>query len=207
LDQTKILNSIPLSESDKRLIEFGHDLRVDYLEILTRAAFSKERILEISTGTGRMLAILVRLCYNVFSGDLDKNLKENSLNRVKEKYLPQVSYIVMDLLRTPIKTNYQRNILSVNTIHELDNPKESLTEIIRIHHPEGKLVIADFNQLGFEIMDLAHRAAKGIPHREGSMKMNLVYETLQNYYEKIDIFETKLNTVCIATNKRQKDGI
>ena len=202
LDYTKLLNSIPLSESDKRLIEMGHDLRVDYLNILEKSLPENNFILEVSTGTGRMLSLLVRLGYKVISGDLDRELKENSIKRVSKEYLPLVNYLILDLGRLPVKSNAQKDIISVNTIHELDEPENSFQELIRIHHREGKLVIADFNSLGFEVMDLAHRAVHGVPHREGIMKMSKVSKLLKNYYENVDIFDTQLNTVCIATNKR-----
>lgn len=49
-----------------------------------------------------------------------------------------------------------KNILCLNTIHELGKSLTCLSEIIRIFSPKGKLLVADFNSLGFDVMDGLH---------------------------------------------------
>jgi ubiquinone/menaquinone biosynthesis C-methylase UbiE len=86
-------------------------------------------------------------------------------------------------------------------MHELEEPERALNELMRVLHPEGILLIADFNDRGFEVMQRLEREIYGRDHPRGSMPMAEVERMLHTGagYEKL---ETRLNVAVVAGPRR-----
>ncbi len=197
------LESIPKSESDYLLNEWGYNLMEEYLTSITAANFPPNCVvLDIATGTGRAASTLTRLGYNVMTGDFNFDLKCESDKRISEKYFHKVKYIKLDLEKIPFANDFIENIVCINTIHELGNPLLCLNEIFRIHKPNGKLVIADFNLEGYDIMDKLHKKRYNRLHPRGKMPLEELNNILINNYSSINEINTKLNKIFIASGKR-----
>ncbi|MFH1195840.1 MAG: class I SAM-dependent methyltransferase [bacterium] len=196
-------NSIPKSESDLLLSKWGYDLMDEYYQLIAAAEFKRgSLILDLATGTGRALSILSRMEHLVFTGDYNYDFKAEVERRVTGEYANQVTYIILNLEKIPFPDNSFENIVCIDTLHELENPFLCLGEIIRIHAPAGKLLIADFNNFGFDVMDKLHFVRYGRVHPKGKILLQELKNIIVgNYYNAVEI-DTKLNKGFIARDKR-----
>lgn len=195
-------SSIPKSESDKLLNEWGLDLMEEYFQLITAADFSKANyILDVATGTGRAVSILTRFGYKVITGDYNHEFKIESEKRISEKFLHKVKYVKLNLEKIPFPDNSVENIVFIDTLHELENPMICLSEIIRIHSPKGILLIADFNPIGFDVMDKLHSVRYNKIHTRGKIASGEVKAILAEYYNQINNVNTKLNYGFIMNGK------
>jgi len=195
--------SIPKNENDFILNEWGYDLMEEYFELISATKLSAEYfVLDIATGTGRAASILSRMGYNVITGDYNYNFKFESENRITKEYLNKVNYIKLNLEKNPFKDNSIENIICIDTFHELNNPFLCLNEIIRIHSPNGKLLIADFNSKGFDVIDKLYKIKYNKLHTRGKISLTDLESILISNYSEIKIINTKLNKGFIAWGKR-----
>ena len=195
--------SIPKSESDMLLNKLGCDLMEEYFALIKAAKFPiNNYILDVATGTGRAASILSRLGYRVITGDYNYDFKFESEKRITEEYLSKVKYIRLNLEKIPFPDNAVENIVCIDTLHELDNPLICLNEILRIHSPKGKLLIADFNSKGFDVMDKLHMVRYGRLHPRGKINSYEIKCILANMYYDINEIDTKLNIGFIASGKK-----
>ena len=200
------LNSIPKSESDLLLNEWGYDLMEEYFQLIKAADFPKDKfMLDVATGTGRAASILTRLDYCVITGDNNHEFKKESENRISEKFLHKVQYVKLNLEKIPLPDNSVDNIVCIDTLHELENPMICLSEIIRIHSVRGKLLIADFNSVGFDVMDKNHTTRYNKLHPRGKISSDELKNILTVKYSDIKEINTKLNEGFIISGKRKEN--
>jgi hypothetical protein len=76
-----------------------------------------------------------------------------------------------------------------------------LDEIIRIHSGKGKLLIADFNAVGFYVMDKLHTTRYGKLHTRGKIQTDEYRNILQKEYFKTSEINTKLNIGFVVEKK------
>lgn len=197
--------SIPKSESDLLLNEWGFDLLKDYLALIIAATFPINNfILDVATGTGRAASILSRLGHNVITGDYNYEFKFESEQRITEEHLHKVKYIKLNLEKIPFPDSAVENIVCINTLHELENPFLCLNEIVRINSPKGKLLITDFNSKGFDVLDKLHTVRYGKMHPRGIISSHELKSILIGNYSEIKEINTKLNTGFIVSGKRNE---
>lgn len=193
---------IPKSQSDLLLEAWGYDLVDEYYKMISSANLNIDSpVFDIATGTGRAVSVLTRLGYNVFTGDFELNKRNEAEARITSGYLEKVKFMKLNIEELPFNENDLQSIVCINTIHELDNPIKGLTELIRVLAPNGKLLIADFNPEGFEVMDKLHLQRFGQMHPRGKVSFDWIGVVLRKYFSSITEIKTKLNTAFLATNK------
>jgi len=198
-------NPIPKSESDLLLFDWGYDLMEEYFRMVSSADFTPNSlVLDIATGTGRAASTLTRMGYYVITGDYNFDSKIESERRITDAYLTKVKYVRLNLEKIPFPDNAVENIVCLNTLHELDDPFLCLEEIIRINAKKGKLLIADFNSEGFEVMDKLHTVRKGELHSRGKISSEEIKNILVDNYSDIKEINTKLNRGFIAGGNRNE---
>ncbi|MGK9476368.1 class I SAM-dependent methyltransferase [Melioribacter sp. OK-6-Me] len=196
------LNSIPKSENDLLLNEWGFDLIKEYFELIQSADFpSGNIILDVATGTGRALSILTRLGYSIITGDNNHKFKSESEKRISENFRHKVHYIKLNLEKIPFRDNSIDNIVCINTLHELENLQLCLDEIIRVHSSNGKMLIADFNSAGFDAMDRSYRIRYNKLHTRGKITPEETELILLQNYSNVIRINTKLNYGFIVHQK------
>lgn len=194
--------SITKSESDLLLNKWGFDLMEEYFQLIKAANFPKSNyILDVATGTGRAASILTRLGYNVVTGDYDHQYKSESEKRISENFRHKVHYIKLNLEKIPFPDNSFDNIVCIDTLHELENPQICLDEIIRVHSSNGKMLIADFNSAGFDVMDKSHKIRYNKLHTRGNISSEETELILLKKYRHIIKINTKLNYGFIVSEK------
>jgi len=199
-----LIASITSSKTDVLLRERGYDLLAEYLQIIRGACFEPDvPILELATGTGRTVALLARLGYKVTTGDLTDEKRSEAMNRITPAYAEKVSMIAADMERLPFADGSMRNIISLNTLHELDHPLACVQELVRVHHPEGTLVIGDFNETGFDVMQELHQLLYGHDHPRGTLPMQELEPILRDVYGTVDSLATELNATLICRRKKR----
>ncbi|MCX6150603.1 MAG: class I SAM-dependent methyltransferase [Ignavibacteriales bacterium] len=197
------IRTIPKSESDLLLKSWGYDLIDDYFQMITEAGFPHNNIiLDVATGTGRAASVLSRLDFQVLTGDYSLDKKIEAETRITEEYLCEVEFLKLNLENIPFEDNSIENIVCINTLHELENPLLSISEIIRIHSTKGILLVADFNSEGFDVLDKLHTTQFGKLHPRGKISLNELENILKNKYSVIKKVETQLNTAYIVQKKR-----
>ena len=200
----EVLNSIPNSESDKILIEWGYNLPLEYLKIINFVKMNKEiPVLDLATGSGRISSILSRVGYRVFTGDNTNDKIEQAKTRISEAYLNKVVFMIVNMEILPFRDNLFDNLVCLNTFHEVSDPYLCLNEIIRVYSGKGKLVITDFNEKGFDIMQKLHETRYGNNHSRGFITMNEVKSILNSNFQIVEEFHTDLNITYSAQVKRQ----
>jgi ubiquinone/menaquinone biosynthesis C-methylase UbiE len=197
-----LVNSIPSTRTDELLRAQGYDLLDEYDNIILKAGFdSSFPVLELATGTGRTAAILARHGFRVFTGDIVLEKKAEALSRITPGYYNRVSMIALDMERLPFRDNSVNSIISLNTVHELHHPEECFEELIRIHHPAGTLVVGDYNEEGFAVLQKIHSNLFGRDHSRGHLPIQALKTVLRREYRRITTIQTNLNNSFICTGK------
>lgn len=197
----KIIDSIPKSESDILLETWGYSLLVEYYTMIKEANFNDGFLLDIATGTGRAVSILSRMKYEVTTADLDFSKKPEVEQRINAELLKQLKFQQFNLESIPYYDNSVDNIACINTLHELEKPDVCLKEIIRVHSKNGKMLIADFNQTGFDIMDRLHSVRYNRLHSRGTITLSEIKSVLLENYKNVSTINTELNTGFIVSEK------
>lgn len=195
-----VLSTIPPSESDRLLRSWGYDLTAEYEEVIQSIAFPPQSlILELATGTGRMTSVLTRLGFRVVTGDLGLQQRHRAEERITRQYLPVVQFLQLNMEELPFADQSIPYLVCMNTIHELANPRKALSELLRVPDPRGVLILGDFNETGFEVMERLHQVVYAGHHSLGTMSMKEIEPVLQSRYRYVRSIETPLNTSFVAS--------
>jgi ubiquinone/menaquinone biosynthesis C-methylase UbiE len=197
----RLIDAIPKSESDILLESWGFNMLEEYHRMIKEANFSRDVILDVATGTGRAVSILTRMNYDVITADLDFSQRPEVEKRISPELLKRLKYQQFNLESIPYPDNSINNIVCINTLHEVENPYLCLKEIIRIHTLSGKMLIADFNTTGFDIMDKLHSVRYNRLHQRGKIALSELQSILLQNYKNVIMISTELNTGFIVSGK------
>ncbi len=197
-----ISETIPKSDSDLLLESWGYNLISEYHQMLKAAKFNNSIILDLATGTGRASSVLTRMNFNVLTGDYSLDKKPEAERRITEKYFNKVKFVKLNLESLPFDDDSIENIVCLNTLHELSNPVKCLEEIIRVHSRTGIMLLADFNPIGFDVMDRLHLSRFNKIHPRGNILTKTTLKILQENYFKINLLSTELNSGFIVLGKK-----
>jgi len=201
--QQRLRNSIPPSASDTLLGSWGYSLIDEYVRAMQETLLPPgSSILELATGSGRMTAVLTRLGYRVRTGDESDERQSQAWQRVTPEYAAMVEMSLLDMEFLPFHDASIDTIVCVNTIHELLHPHKCLSELLRIHGPAGTLIICDFNETGFDVMQRLHQATDGSNHPRGTLGINDVEPIIKRTYSEVRTVVTPLNIFYIASCKK-----
>jgi ubiquinone/menaquinone biosynthesis C-methylase UbiE len=162
-----------LAENHARLIErnadyrqSGYDINKNTKFILSKALPLKGRVLEIGTGKGRFLVALLRHVPLITTIDVDPDGQRFArMNVAYEKPSGKARFVIADARRLPWCDGAFDAVVSMNAFHHMRQMPLVIGEILRVVRPNGKVVLADFNQRGFSIFDRIHRREQRIHER------------------------------------------
>jgi ubiquinone/menaquinone biosynthesis C-methylase UbiE len=199
----RLRESIPHTPVDDLLRSWGYDLIGEYAQIVRAAGMENAApVLELATGSGRMIAVLTRLGFRIVTGDITDEEHTKALRRVTPAHIDHIRRVLLDMRQLPFRDHSVPSIVCLNTIHELDDPRRCISELMRVHDRQGILIIGDFNETGFAAMQRVHHAIYGDAHREGFLKMEEVRQLLSPNYPVIHEVVTALNISYIATGRQ-----
>ena len=121
-------------------------------------AASGERLLDVGCGTGTLLARLGAERPGVGGWGVD--LSTGMLRVAREKLPPRIPLVAADVQRLPLAASSFDVVVSSSSLHYWPHPTDALSEIARVLHPGGLLVLTDWcnDFVTIRALDLALRA-------------------------------------------------
>jgi len=140
--------------------------------ILQKALPLEGRVLEIGTGKGRFLAELLKYLPSVTTLDISE--EEQRLARLNLAWLRPMGkarFLLGDVTRLPWKRATFDAVVSVNALHHFRAMKRALAEMVRVTRRGGKMVLADFDESGFDVLERIHHS-EGRVHERHTYSMD-----------------------------------
>ncbi len=181
---------------------FGYDIEKERQVIIEKALPLNGKILEIGTGKGYLTLQLAQNGYKFVSIDISK--EEQRFAKMRLRYLGlenYVTFLVSDAGNTDFSDGEFDVIFSVNLTHHLSQPFNVIDEMIRILSPSGKIVLSDFSEKGFALVDNIHKS-EGRVHTRSPYALNEIADYLLKRNFKIEEYRGIFQDTFIATNKQ-----
>jgi len=196
----KVLDNHRLYLDRKELYRsFGYDMDKERSFIVEQAKPIQGKILEAGTGKGHFALCLAREGHSFVTFDISPG--EQRFARLNLAYFgleKLVDFRIENAERTNFDANSFDMIFSVNVLHHLNNPYMVIDELVRILAPKGRLILADFTDKGFEIMDKIH-SLEGNIHETGKVCLDDAELYLANKGFSIKAAESAHQRVIIAS--------
>ncbi|MBP6672167.1 MAG: methyltransferase domain-containing protein [Bacteroidetes bacterium] len=202
MEEDSFYSHIEPSESDRILHGYGCDLVREYFSVARHVPVTHQPIVELATGTGRMIAVLSTFAPSILTGDITLHDLPRAHKRVPLQFRDRVSYLQLTMEHLPFCTDFIRSMICMNTMHETEHPELCLMEMIRTIHPEGTLIVGDFNRKGFDVMQKVQQQVYHTDHHEGCITTEQIRAILNDSFNTVTAFETELNLSYIASDKR-----
>ena len=178
-------------------LKFGYDSEKERQFIIENAIPIDEEILDIGTGKGYLAVELARKGYYFSSIDIDDEcLHIARLNLKYFSFESNVKITKQNAEQLSFKDNSFNTVFMINTLHHLKHPYKVLSEIIRVISIQGKLVIGDFSEEGFEFMDKIH-SMEGKTHERGKVSLKDIERYLLNKGFLVENFSSKFQNIII----------
>lgn len=124
-------------------------------------------LLDIGTGTGRMLEVLASGCTQAEGVDTSRSMLGIARSRLDRLELGNCHVRQGDMYDLPFPANTFDTVLFHQVLHYADAPESALEEAARVLRPGGRLLMVDFAP--HELEELRHEHAHrrlGFPHAE-----------------------------------------
>jgi ubiquinone/menaquinone biosynthesis C-methylase UbiE len=187
-------------ERKELFLKFGYDLDRERDEIVRCSLPLTGKILEAGPGKGHFSAALARQSVPFISVDIsseDQKTSELFLNFLGLRHFADLRVQNGEQLNFPDATFDM--VFSINALHHFEKPYKVADELIRVLKPRGRLVISDFSEKGFDLMDQIH-ALEGNSHSRGELPLT----GIEDYLEKKDFILKKCATVFQQTLVAEK---
>jgi len=172
--------------------------------ILEKAEGLKGSILEIGSGTGYTTLCLAKAGYNFIAIDKDREaLRTTALNLAYENLLSNVKFYEMDGKSLTFANSSFRNVVIVNLFHHINGVNKILSEADRVLCANGKLILADFDERGMEIVNSVHKE-EGRIHIDCGVSKDYVYSYFHGLGYEIERCEDRCHWVLISEKKIQQ---
>lgn len=202
-------NSV-ISENHMKYLErkalyrsFGYDVDAEMDLILKRAEPVSGRILEAGTGKGHFALALAKAGHPFVTFDISP--EEQAFARLSVAYAgftDRVDFKIADAEKTGFGPGSFDLIFSVNVLHHLRGAYRVMDELARILSSEGRLIITDFTDEGFRVMDKIH-ALDGNKHEVSETKLADAKRYLAGKGFVISVTKSVYQTVLAAAKRRR----
>ncbi|MGC8763775.1 MAG: DUF6125 family protein [Acidobacteriota bacterium] len=160
-----------LHQRTRQYLELGHDR-------LAAAAFAAEGAgegpglaLDVGTGKGLLAMALARRGFDVVSVDPDPAEQEVAFALAREAGLQgRIAFERAGAEDLPYAGGSFDVVASLDALHHLPAGGRALEEMARVLRPGGRLVLAEFTEEGFALVERVH-AAEGRHHGRGDLTL------------------------------------
>jgi SAM-dependent methyltransferase len=197
-------------DNHKRYVErvelyksYGYDIEKERNFIIEQAKPFDGRILEAGTGKGYFALALAREGRSFVTFDSSED--EQRFAKLNAAYFGLGDFIefrIENAEHTSFSNGSFDTIFCVNTVHHLRDPFAVMEEFIRILSLEGRLVLADFNENGFKIIDKIY-AQEGNLHEKGKVDLSDIRTYLIQKGFSIKQVESEIQEILIAKKATQ----
>jgi len=185
-------------ERKKLYAGHGFDIDKERKFVLDRAEPLYGYILEVGTGKGHFTLTLAKEGYEFTSVDISKEEQDIAILNLRYCGLEnKVKFLIEDAEQLSFEDKSVDVILSINTAHHLKDPYKVLDQFIRIVSFEGKIVISDFNDKGFGILEKIH-ADEGRTHSRSDIAMRDIEQYIRGKGFQVKRYESEYQDVLIA---------
>lgn len=144
-------------ERKNLFLEFGYDLDQERDAILDAAAPLSGQILETGTGKGHFSLALARRGISFISVDISREEQVLAGEYLKFHRLERFADLrIQNGERLDFEDGFFDMVFSINALHHFEQPFSVIGELIRVLRPGGRLILSDFTEKGFDIMDRIH---------------------------------------------------
>lgn len=141
---------------------YGYDTDRERDGVIERALPLGTRILETGTGKGHFTLALARRGFRVTTIDISEEEQAFARLQAERSGLSGlVEFRVGDAGNLDFPDGSFDAVFSVNLLHHLKDGRRALDEMARVLAPGGKLIVSDFSDEGFRMMDEVHRSEGG----------------------------------------------
>jgi SAM-dependent methyltransferase len=171
LDREILENHKTYLDRKKLYQDFGYDMDKERSFIVEQAKPLCGKILEAGTGKGHFALCLAREGRPFITFDISP--EEQRFAKLNLAYFgleKLADFRIENAENTSFETDNFDMIFSVNVLHHLINPYKVMDEFVRVLAPKGRLILADFTEKGFEIMDKIH-GMEGHAHETGKVSL------------------------------------
>ncbi len=196
---------IPETETDRLLREAGYDQISEYREAVSLAGFDqKSQVLDVGTGSGRLAAALSEAGYQVVSGDIDPETLKRARGNLNDAGAENVILFSLDAGNISFADNSFSSVACANAIHHMTDPSKVISEMSRVSEPGGKLMIIEFNETGYEMINRIHTIRGLGAHTEGALSSDEIESQLKERFRSVIRHTMRLNNVWIASEKNSQ---
>lgn len=150
----------------------GYDADREMEFILNSSGVMSGRLLEAGTGKGHFALALAKKGYSFVTFDISEEEQLFAKCQMEHHGLEKnIEFRVADGENTGFASDSFDVIFSVNVLHHLNSAYKVLDEFLRLLSTGGKIILADFTEEGFDIMDKVH-AAEGKTHDRGRVTIS-----------------------------------
>lgn len=181
---------------------YGYDNEKERLFIIAAGCPIKGRMLEAGTGKGYLTLELAKKGYEFTTYDIDPEIQRIAkMNLAHAGLIDSVNLVIEGKDRLSFEDKSFDVIFCVNTLHHLEKSAEVLDEFLRILSDNGKLILSDFTEKTFKIMDLVH-ASEGGKHEVIGWTMDTAYDYIKGKGYNIQETADDYQRVFIIQRKR-----
>ncbi len=191
--------------TDEYLAQMGYSLFDEYERAVSFASIpEQERVLDAATGSARMTRVLMNKGYQIISGDIEgEKLAEAARYSAPSSEIQKTHWVQLDLYQLCFRDHLFDHIVCANLFHELQDPMTVLTELLRVFSGRGKMLLLDFTDQGFSIINEVHRLRHGKEHSiKRPISSNEIRGVLEDRTLHVLALDLPLNWVYVAEGKR-----
>jgi len=170
-----------LNRIESRLMQYkklGYDIIGSRKFVLNCAGTLTPEILELGTGKGHTALAIAQAGYFLISVDNNSEMLDIARAWIARSGLSnKVSLVYGNIEGLKFPNNSFSTIISVDLWHHLSNYEKALDEMFRVWNGKGKLVIADMNERGMDIVNQLH-VSEGRIHPSGKIGIDKLGDML-----------------------------
>lgn len=114
-------------------------------------------MLDLGTGTGRMLELFAGQCHRGIGVDMSREMLEVARVNLDRAGIANASVRQGDIFAAPVEHDAFDLVIMHQVLHYLDDPAAAIAEAARYLRPAGRLVIVDFAQHEMEFLREHHQ--------------------------------------------------
>jgi 2-polyprenyl-3-methyl-5-hydroxy-6-metoxy-1,4-benzoquinol methylase len=151
---------------------YGYDNEKERLFIISAAWPVTGRILEAGTGKGYLTLELAKKGYMFTTYDINPEVQRIAkMNLAQAGLIDGVNFVIEGKEKLGFEGGSFDVIFCVNTLHHLEKSSVVLDEFLRVLSEKGRLILSDFTEKAFQIMDIIH-ASEGGKHEVTGWSMD-----------------------------------
>lgn len=168
-------------QEDRRRVlrERGYDVDAMRFRVVECGRPVTGEVLDVGTGPGRLAILLAKeggteVATVEFEGEGIEVARRNARAAGVED---RICFLQGDAARLPFPVESFDLVASANLIHHMAEPARAVGEMVRVCRPGGRVVVADMNPAGLDLLTEVHAQFGGL-HETGMMTVAEAVDTL-----------------------------